>query len=443
MSTELKIVSLKELLSWNLCIPPYQRPYTWSDKSAATLFDDVYEAYRNLLQEYRIGSVILYKNGTNYEIVDGQQRLTTLSILFYCMDKNLNGGLLSQEYGQASKPAMSQNFAVLNQLCANLSKEECQQLKEYALDHCSIVVVTAPSEQAAFQFFDSQNSRGKELAPHDLLKSYHLREMNEEPVSYKTTIINEWENTNQKMLASIFENSLYPLVRWYRGRNGLEYSSKEIDAFKGVQRSNGYNYSVYHRSANLYIEQINQSNMYELLQDKKVCQFQLTQPLIAGKRFFAYTLHYVDLYQRIDKKMQFMFRELYKGDFENGQRNRGDWLIYNLLVNVSIFFVDRFGEKELTDAICRSLFSWVYMLRISLYSVYEESINKYALGSHSVNKGVNMFERINQMNHPKELLSIPLARPDKNKATSSEKTSYKSRLERYISIWDKYSGVKA
>jgi hypothetical protein len=43
--------------------------------------------------------------------------------------------------------------------------------------NCSFVRIVTYIEQEAFQFFDSQNTRGKSLEPHDLLKSYHLREM--------------------------------------------------------------------------------------------------------------------------------------------------------------------------------------------------------------------------------------------------------------------------
>jgi hypothetical protein len=442
MNDKLQIVSVEELLQLPLSIPPYQRPYTWSTKSASVLFADIQQACEDHLAEYRIGSVILYRNGDCFEVVDGQQRLTTLSMLLYCLDMNFKGGLLKQNYKAASRQSLANNYCTLSQLCANLDEDARQYMKTYIQKRCSVVVIEVQSEQEAFQFFDSQNSRGKELAPHDLLKSYHLREMNDESVSEKTKIINEWENTNQKLIANIFENTLYPLVRWYKGLGGLGYSSKEIDAFKGVQRNNGFNYSIYHRSANLYIEQANQNKIYELMSNQKICQFQLTQPLIAGRRFFNYTLHYVELYQTIDKKMQVLFPELYKGDYKEGQRERGDWLVYNLLVNVAIFFMDRFGEKELTDAVCRSLFSWVYMLRISLYSVYEESVNKYALGLHSFNNGVNMFALINQMNCPKDLYSIPLARPDRKQLDSDEKKSYKERLNMYFDIWNKYSGIK-
>lgn len=436
MIVDPKIVWLKELLTWPLCIPPYQRPYTWSVKAASTLFHDVVDACENSIQEYRMGSVILYKNGEQLEIVDGQQRLTTLSILFYCLDNNFVNGLLSQEYGRASKPAMSQNFVILSQLCGNLTEDKRKKLMDYIQEHCSLVVITAPSEQSAFQFFDSQNSRGKELAPHDLLKSYHLREMNDDSVETKTQIINTWENSNQKQLAALFENSLYPLVQWHRRLNGLGYSSKDINTFKGIQRNSGFNFSVYHKAANLYIEQANQSNVYELLSDRKICQFQLTQPIIAGKRFFAYTLHYLELNKQIDEKIAFKYPELSNG-------GRGDWLVRNLFVNAVMFFVDRFGMNCLNDSVFCTLFSWVYVLRISLYSVYEESVNKYARGEHSINYALNIFYEISMMNNPNELFSIALARPDKTKATPSEKKSYQNRIKSYFDLWDKYSGVEA
>ena len=71
-----------------------------------------------------------------------------------------------------------------------------------------MVQIVTDSEQEAFQFFDSQNTRGKELAPHDLLKSYHLREMDKESEDLKVQIINQWENINTNILKDLF--SIYP-----------------------------------------------------------------------------------------------------------------------------------------------------------------------------------------------------------------------------------------
>ena len=232
MNTEPKIEEIGKLLDLPLSIPEYQRPYTWSAKSASTLFWDVFEAFSNALDEYRIGSVILCFNGDAYDIVDGQQRLTTISLLLYCLGETASSTLLQQKYGKASKKALSQNFGTLSQLCENIDSRKNLDLIDYIKNHCSIVKIFVQNEQEAFQFFDSQNSRGKELAPHDLLKSYHLREMHDDSVADKIMLITKWEDTNQDKLASFFKEVLYPLVRWFRGKDGLGYSSKKISFFK-------------------------------------------------------------------------------------------------------------------------------------------------------------------------------------------------------------------
>jgi uncharacterized protein with ParB-like and HNH nuclease domain len=63
-------------------IPKYQRPYSWSEENAQELIDDTFSAFLNNEEEYFIGSVILIKNWEISEVVDGQQRLTTITLLF-------------------------------------------------------------------------------------------------------------------------------------------------------------------------------------------------------------------------------------------------------------------------------------------------------------------------------------------------------------------------
>lgn len=97
LQDELKIKKIHELLKMKLALPSYQRPYSWSVKSTNTLFLDTFNAYQEGVQEYRIGSVILHKDNGRYNVVDGQQRLTTLSILLYCLGYE-DLGLLREKY---------------------------------------------------------------------------------------------------------------------------------------------------------------------------------------------------------------------------------------------------------------------------------------------------------------------------------------------------------
>ena len=60
-------------------IPEYQRPYKWRNKQIEDLIDDIEESMDT--GEYFIGSIILVKKNDVYDVIDGQQRLTTLTLM--------------------------------------------------------------------------------------------------------------------------------------------------------------------------------------------------------------------------------------------------------------------------------------------------------------------------------------------------------------------------
>lgn len=427
---ELKITPIKDLITMDLTLPSYQRPYSWSVKSTNTLFIDTYEAFKDGINEYRLGSVILHKEGSGkYNIVDGQQRLTTLSILLYCLGDE-SQSMLKEKYGKLSNDVIVTNFGVLYRRTNELPNSERQKYKDYLLNQCTTVQIVTNSEQEAFQFFDSQNSRGKELAPHDLLKSYHLREMNTEAENQKVKIINRWENVNQEDLDDLFKSYLYPLTQWYKRKEGLGYSSSKIDSFKGIKGVNIYNYSVYHKASNLYVEQFNANGSKELLASKSLNQFKLTQPLIAGKRFFNYTLHYGKLLEKIQKKMN----RFHKQEQIPSKRS-GDIYIMQLYECVLLFVADRFGLESLTQSVMQILYSWSYSLRLTMHAVYPQTINKYAIGQHErVNYGIDIFSSISEMTDPEELKLLVLNQPD---IDSNNKEKYKAVYE-LLCEWNRW-----
>lgn len=430
INENLRIVTIRELLSENLTIPKYQRPYKWSTESAATLVTDSYSAFVNNVSEYRIGSVVLHRevddNKTvKFNIVDGQQRLTTISIMFFVFGEMVKSAgyeniskLLDQKYNELSCNAIVNNLDVIRRKVKEIEEHQLKDYIEYLLDKCTLVKIITNDEQEAFQFFDSQNSRGKELAPHDLLKSYHLREMAYESESTKVEIINAWENINQSKLKNLFSDNLYPLVRWYKQSDGLNYSAKDIKIFKGIKKNNNYNFSVYNRAANLYIERFNTEGTFELLSGQLINQFQLTQPIIAGKRFFQYTLHYLDLYEKIEKRVIYRFNEK-KGEIVKS--GSGDNYVYNMFINVLMFFVDKFSMESLTDARLFFLYKWAFSLRVCMKAVYRESVNKYARGlSDRINYGLNIFSLISEMRDPIELDTIILENISEEKFEKSK-----------------------
>lgn len=232
--------------------------------------------------------------------------------------------------------------------------------------------------------------------------------MNSEDENQKIKIINSWENMNQDDLDDLFRNYLYPLTQWYKGKEGLGYSSSKIDSFKGINGVNIYNYAIYHKASNLYVEQFNANGSNELLASRFLNQFQLTQPLIAGKRFFNYTLHYGKLLEKIQKQINRFH------DHDQVPRKRsGDVYIMQLYECSLLFFADRFGLDSLTKSVMQQLYSWSYSLRLTMNAVYPQTINKYAKGQHErINYGMDMFSAISEMTDPEELKLLVLTKPD-------------------------------
>ncbi len=434
---KLEILSLKDFFKKieNLDIPEYQRPYRWNYKTANVLLNDIIEAKNKNIEKYRLGTIILHNgkdkdNKEKHYIVDGQQRLTTLSILMYCIDERLKlekkekkvekvEFLLKIKYNDLSYKAININYNFYKKRINDIETKEVEELKNYTLNNCEVVKIITELEQEAFQFFDSQNNRGKGLNPHDLLKSYHLREMNNMNPQNKIDLINQWENYDQDDLANLFKRYLYPILRWYKKRDGLNFSDKKIDIFKGIKEENTNNYAIYHKASNLFVEQFNKNNNCILLDIDELNQYQLTQPIIAGKRFFYYVLHYTNLLTEIEKKMEiFNARcKLENKDDKNSENydifpeiRTGDKYIKELYENVLLFFADRFGLGSINDSIMKKIYVYCYSIRLSMEKIGLNTLNNYAVGEISphaelenTDTDMAIFEKISEMVSPDEM----------------------------------------
>lgn len=96
------ILSAGECLKLNLAIPEYQRPYKWSIQS----IDDMLWDISNSIQQrqafaeykYRIGTIILHRTGDVLHVVDGQQRLISLTLISKYLDDNFDNAILQTTF---------------------------------------------------------------------------------------------------------------------------------------------------------------------------------------------------------------------------------------------------------------------------------------------------------------------------------------------------------
>lgn len=197
----------------SLCVPIYQRPYKWTARNAIQLLDDIIEAKNSNKERYRVGTLILHKakDKEQYDIVDGLQRTITFSLLLTALGEDGIEFLQQKIYNNVhNNHNIANNYNALNRRVglklqdsdsATEHQREMERLRDYIENMCELIVVITPDVSEAFQFFDSQNARGKALYPHDLLKAYHLREMNTISEDETEKIVKDWEQVSQSALA--------------------------------------------------------------------------------------------------------------------------------------------------------------------------------------------------------------------------------------------------
>lgn len=429
----------KPIENIRLIIPDYQRPYKWTARNAIQLLDDVIEAMNNNKEVYRVGTLILHKDNDKYNIVDGQQRTITFSLLLYALyelekdKKPLNINFLKQQVfdNQYSRHNIPNNLnAFRRRTCkttgwkdadANTDhRRNMENLRDFIEKQCELIVVITDDLSEAFQFFDSQNARGKALYPHDLLKAFHLREMFDIDEDKIERIVKDWEKIPQGELASFFGNYLYRIKEWINGNWAVKLDEHNIYKFKGITRMARTPYAQFYKSAFSYADFINSSSMPFVSGSREVNAFQLNTPIIAGKPFFDYTKHYYEILKDIrdnSKYEGFYIKDNIIVKTLDKYYNKGvGYKITRLLFDTSLLlYVDRFCPATFPTKIDTDLFEqfviyafvWAYSLRVQYKHLGWQSAQNYVLGTSlkPVVNSLNIYKLISDSDTPVSLLS--------------------------------------
>ncbi|CAD7288974.1 hypothetical protein LMG7974_01277 [Campylobacter majalis] len=267
-----------------LSIPNYQRPYTWSTQNVNELIDDILEAIELGKEQYLIGNIILHENDGNLDIIDGQQRLTTLAlILKYCGSECK---FLKQKPNINSKNALIRNYNVIKQKITDKT-----QAMDFIKNKLCVTYSMVKSIDEAFDIFDTQNTRGKGLTDAELLKNHHfsyicvdetmqkqIAQKHKEYQNKKTLEL--WWNANFSMLESAL-NDIYIARKIFNGENFtmgyyIEWDRRVFGEFKGIKNS-GYTREL---------------------------PMKFSSNIIKGNEYFDYLFTKTELYESIFKKCE-------------------------------------------------------------------------------------------------------------------------------------------
>lgn len=425
-------VKVKDLLQKNLMIPTYQRPYKWSTKNVNQLIGDIIENTEK--QTYRLGTIVLHRDKTLLNIVDGQQRTVTLLLIVQAiltsrkkelenpelisLLDNLKLHLFNPTFtNDISKNNIFHNYKEIQRAVASMEEKSIN----FLLNKCEFNEFVLEDISEAFQFFDSQNARGKDLEPHDLLKAFHLREFSKKDEGSKSEIIENWENMKTKDLSNLFAQYLFRIRGWSKGNSSRIFGKDETSLFKGVNMEEGeaFPYTRFYRIAHHYIDHFNSSFERKIDQQITSYPFQLDQTIINGRRFFEMIGHYKAIFDKVNQEIKetdnlSATATLILKTIDNypSRERIGDQYVRTLFNASLIFYYDKFGFKDFSRAV-EKIFIWAYTLRLEQHSVQFASVDNYVL------KSSNLFKSISEATVPTEVLDIYLRPVYKKKSTKT------------------------
>lgn len=257
MATEIKCEKkvIREIFNMWYCIPDYQRAYVWDTDQVRDLLDDTISAYReNKEAQYFLGSMVLkinekFENNvsyTEYELLDGQQRITTVFLILACMrdmltdypqyQNSLAGFVYQAEDAILQQPErmriifnirsdvrdfVNEHIKPLHGTCDSALLKDKMQAKDvnisirnmanamrvahefleenkseiigylsYFLNKVLMIYVATEELQDAFQLFTVLNNRGVKLSSSDILKAENLKELS---AADRTSWATRWE----------------------------------------------------------------------------------------------------------------------------------------------------------------------------------------------------------------------------------------------------------
>lgn len=502
-----QIVTIAQLFEKELVIPNYQRPYKWSERSVMLLINDLKEIADDSLGtsvRYRLGTIIVHREGKVLNIVDGQQRIVTLALLMVAFSKIgiNNGSTDSGETGLKGYSFLPQFFNSEEFLANALSRQTLvrnyriiegrvrfwgggliRKVQDAFQKRIEVVLIEVDELDQAFQIFDSQNYRGKNLAAHDLLKAHHLRCMRELSSDEQISAVEKWEAHSSTDIAALFEKYLHRIGCWRLKNNATPFSRDDIDEFKGVDVSEGYLYALRTYASSFLVPKYwsdlckSGSEIHLFNQewwDKGGNIFQIGQPFIAGSDFFKMVDYYLTLEAELGKKVDAELEKIAKNFADTDKevnalltgkgktsRDVGFRHAYDLFRCAVLFFCDRFGLQLLflpdtgpnnlanhgsslvpKEAFIK-LFTWAMLPRVFKQRLGFASINRFALGAaNDCGCSVNIFHQLAFARTPGEFLNLPIPENGFDDKDSKYRKDLKAVLRAINGMYDRCGELK-
>lgn len=322
----LKTMSLKDLFDLKLTIPDYQRIYCWNDQNIKTLWRNLEEMPEGL--KYHLGAIILQRQDDGCDIIDGQQRLVTLTLILRALGYDGNLPLMLQRFKSLEACDNIANAKYVIQEIKGWDTDKNQSMLGNILDHLTFSVLFLKSHNLdlAYTFFSNQNSRGVRLSDYDILKAHHLRflitnDSQAEHLARKwNSISQDTDSDNDPYIHKTLGLYLFRIRKWMR-----KHSCDNINSSRPIKDE---------YSAAPLIPGIPPFGE----------RFYFYEKIQGGAHFFAFTDYFVDLYKQFVKTPQVLLLRRYL-------LGESHWKYESVIETILFAYFSKFGKQYLSEAL--------------------------------------------------------------------------------------------
>lgn len=331
MQEEVSVESLtlgKLFSTKKLTIPEYQRIYSWQEKNVHRLLDDIWNLDGS--KTYHLGSIILQidkDNNSLYNIIDGQQRLVTLSLILSALNDDTSP-LLNEtiESSEAVKFIQYNKFLIHTYISRYNLDDKAKEDKISSFKSSlkfAVLILESSSLDLAYTFFSNQNRQGVPLTNYDLLKSHHLRYITDE--HWAKHLAQGWD----KIIKDRDEKKSYKIdttigLYIFRLRNWLYH--------KKWDEGNRYNVKEEFEAASTIIEIPPFGE-----------QFNFNESIQGGSHFFAFVNYFIEQCKN--------FQKTYEFDILKNLTNESHFLFREVMEAILFAYYLKFGTLYFSEAL--------------------------------------------------------------------------------------------
>lgn len=437
------ILTFDKLTELNLSIPDYQRPYVWELKQTKMLLKDIENSESGAL----LGSIILHEikrdNKTIYEVIDGQQRLTTIKLILIALankiiklsnkkinldDENKTSSLFYKTaslffmqlhkyqiylkdvsfFHKISQDNIKTNYEYIKNYLSNEDKAK-DFLKK--LENTQFIIVATTNADDAFIFFDNTNSKGKKLESYDLIKAFHLQSIKNEKTLNKWAkyyeSLSEQKCKTQPNIKKLLLKFLIPARLW----------------IKGSSRDNNFGEVAFNE---LCYENLDGKSFYDM---GILANFQL------GDEFFNYLEKYEKIYKSILEKNNNFFKYLWKPHSKVGNLNTFDGFMMCLVLYESKFK----NSKEILPSLSRIVYSHRLLEDRVNYPKNAKGLVKYIYFASYASEVEKLLEEKGQKCHEEELKANKIIKAKTHNELTAYLDNFYKNFENKIVYKHKYN----